>query len=99
MQHFTQEPLLLLVWHRVFQGFFLRACHGFVSVIYLSPFFFRQFRMPDSLLNLTATINERPRFFGKFRLSDAASKFLRSQQEKIAVVLEAFVNQHSDREA
>ncbi len=33
------------------------------------------------------------------RLFEAASKLPRSQQEKIAAVLEAFVNQHSDREA
>jgi hypothetical protein len=33
------------------------------------------------------------------RLFEAASKFPYSQQEKIAVVLEAFVNQRSDREA
>jgi hypothetical protein len=30
---------------------------------------------------------------------EAASKLPRSQQEKIAAVLEAFVNQRSDREA
>jgi hypothetical protein len=30
---------------------------------------------------------------------EAASKLPRSQQKKIAAVLEAFVNQHSDREA
>jgi len=33
------------------------------------------------------------------RLFEQASKLPRSQQEKIAAVLEAFVNQHSDREA
>ena len=33
------------------------------------------------------------------RLFEAASKLPRSQQEKIAAVLEAFVNQHSDHEA
>jgi len=32
------------------------------------------------------------------RLFEAASKLPRSQQEKIAAVIEAFVNQHSDRE-
>ncbi len=32
------------------------------------------------------------------RLFEAASKLPRSQQEKIAAALEAFVNQHSDRE-
>jgi len=31
-------------------------------------------------------------------LFEAASKLPRSQQEKIAAALEAFVNQHSDRE-
>src|SRR5262245_30701415 len=33
------------------------------------------------------------------RLFEAASKLLRSPQGEIAAVLEAFVNQHSDREA
>ena len=33
------------------------------------------------------------------RLFEQASKLPRSQQEKIVAVLEAFVNQHSDREA
>jgi hypothetical protein len=32
------------------------------------------------------------------RLFEASSKLPRSQQEKIAAVIEAFVNQHSDRE-
>lgn len=32
------------------------------------------------------------------RLFEAASKLPRSQQEKIATVIEAIVNQHSDRE-
>ena len=32
------------------------------------------------------------------RLFEAAFKLPRSQQEKIAAVIEAFVNQHSDRE-
>jgi Na+-transporting methylmalonyl-CoA/oxaloacetate decarboxylase gamma subunit len=32
------------------------------------------------------------------RSFEAASKLQRSQQEKIAAVIEAFVNQHSDRE-
>jgi hypothetical protein len=32
------------------------------------------------------------------RLFETASKLPRSQQEKIAAVIEAFVNQHSDRE-
>jgi len=32
------------------------------------------------------------------RMFEAASKLPRSQQEKIAAVIEAFVNQHSDRE-
>ena len=32
------------------------------------------------------------------RLFEAASKLPRSQQEKITAVIEAFVNQHSDRE-
>ncbi len=32
------------------------------------------------------------------RLFEAASKLPRSQQEKIAAVIEAFVNQHSERE-
>jgi hypothetical protein len=32
------------------------------------------------------------------RLFEQASKLPRSQQEKIAAVIEAFVNQHSDRE-
>jgi hypothetical protein len=32
------------------------------------------------------------------RLFEAASKYPRSQQEKIAAVIEAFVNQHSERE-
>ena len=33
------------------------------------------------------------------RLFEAASKLPRSQQEKIAAVLDVFVNQHSEREA
>lgn len=33
------------------------------------------------------------------RLFEQASKLPRSQQEKIVAVLEAFVNQYSDREA
>jgi hypothetical protein len=33
------------------------------------------------------------------RLFEAASKLPRSQQDEVAAVLEAFVNQHSDREA
>jgi hypothetical protein len=33
------------------------------------------------------------------RSFEQASKLPRSQQEKIAAVIEAFVNQHSDREA
>jgi len=32
------------------------------------------------------------------RLFEAASKHPQSRQEKIAAVIEAFVNQHSDRE-
>jgi hypothetical protein len=32
------------------------------------------------------------------RQFEAASKLPRSQQEKIAAVIESFVNQHSDRE-
>jgi len=32
------------------------------------------------------------------RLFEAVSKLPRSQKEKIAAVIEAFVNQHSDRE-
>jgi hypothetical protein len=36
---------------------------------------------------------------GRMRcLFEAASKLPRSQQEKIAAILEAFVNQHSERE-
>jgi hypothetical protein len=43
-------------------------------------------------------VTEHPTAARMRRVFEAASKLPRSQQEKIAAVIEAFVNQHSDRE-